>query len=427
MNYRIFLIFFVFFFSQHVGAQSMTLDVVQTRFEEEVGKLDERLKERSEALRQNYLGALLRMESRARSESDLDGVVAAQTEISRVETAHAPLRPTQEAAHPEMIRLQEVVLGQLDGFELTRARDLLNLKENLKRFANNQSMDLTQRGDIDAALAWRNWSEGLEQRADVQSAQHLVQRDEARRARVTEVARADRHAAFQGEPLTLIQEEAEDWVDAPRLFLMGNEPKGSEKRLIESTPSAIGSGHALVQARLRLVDEEDTLGRYNNRWSRFRHRAHLYVARLQLTPLPGRRLDESLVVFDLYKRGSGSTREIIRTDRAILPPIEEGSRVVVDAGVYAYESQSHRTSWGHRSDHSTADEFHGFIVTLFDREGKILYQRSSDRGLDSHARTEPPEPRAPTPVHQPMHGGGHELPPGVRVHREGDQIMIIRE
>lgn len=389
----VYCIFFVTFCTVGVvPAQVMSLEEVKARYTLEAEKLKEQRVEKEDALRESYLTALLRMELKARTDSDLDGVLAAQREIERVEKDSEPLVAHSPPVHHEVLRMQNLIKRQVKVFQQEEARGLSSMVENLVRFADTRSRDLTRVGDIDAALAWRGWSEELAQSPEVVAATRLLRESEARQGEGEPERPAELHPALRGNPLAIIDKKTEEFEDGTRAFLLGNEPEGNEKRINESTPNAAGSGHALLQGRLRLVDEDNTLARQNNRWVRYHHRAHMYVPRVQLTPLPGRELGRTLVVFDLFKRGSGSRREVIRTDTAILPPIAERTQVVVDAGVYAYETSQHRTSWGSRGDHTTADQFYGFIVTLFDAEGNLIYQRCSDRALDSHARTEPPTP-----------------------------------
>lgn len=389
-----------------LNAQGLTLEALETRWGEEVAAVNARHLESLEGLKRNYLAALLRFEARARSESDLDGVLEAQREITRLDEI-GELAPAVFSTHPEIARMQGVMRQQVQSIGLTKANEIAGLAQNVRRFSESNSMELTQRGNIQEALAWREWGEELFRRPEVIQAQQLTRSAEARERRESAPPPVQAHPSVQGAPTELIRTSANDFVDTPRAFVLGNEPSGSERRVIESRPSAAGSGHTLLQGRLRLVDEEDTLSRYTSRWSSYRSRSHLYVPRLQVSPLPGQTLGKSLVVFDLFKRGTGNRREIIRTDRLILPPIESGTVVVVDSGVYEYNSSRYRSNiGGYRRDQATADEFHGFIVSIFDEQGNLLYQRGSDRGLDSFARNEPPappEPRSPSP---PPHDQG---------------------
>lgn len=374
-------------------AQEITLQVAEERYQQEVAKLTTERDQKNHTLIQSYIGELMRYEARARSNSDLDGVLAAREEITRVETegATASAQPPEDG---EIARLQSLMLRQARVHARTKGEQLLQFQEGVIRFASTQSMNRTQQNDIEGAIAWRDWAQGLQERPETVRARQHVQ---AQAQHPSGPRNIERHSSFQGrERAEWIREPLENFVDTPRAFILGHEPRGREPRQTESTPSAAGSGHTLLQGRLRLVDEEDTLNRYNNPWSSFRERSHLYVPRLQITPLPNRNLEESLVVFDLYRRGSGARREIIRTDSIWVPPIPGGTQVVVDAGVYSYNSARYRAVGGYRSDQATADLFHGFIVTIFDTGGRIIYQRSNDRGLDSFARREPPDFTPPT-------------------------------
>jgi len=397
MSTRILVIFTLCWLCNLHGQETpFTLESAETRYQEELKKLTEERDKRDQALVQNYLGELLRYEARARNSSDLDGVLAARGEVARVENegVQPPAAPSPDT---EVARLQEMMLEQSRRHARMKGERLLELLEGITRFAGTQSMEHTRRNDIPGAIAWRDWAQNLQQRPEALRAKG---HSETSGGPSGGPGDAETLPTLHSSPVAEVHARpVEDFVDQPRAFVLGNEPKGKETRQNESTPSAAGSGHTLLQARLRLVDEEDTLNRYNTPWSSFRLRSHLYVPRLQFTPLPGRNMGESLVVFDLFKRGSGANREIIRTDSLRLPPVPAGAQVVIDAGVYAYQSERYRASYagGHRGEQASADLFHGFIVTIFDRQGRMLFQRSNDRGLNAFARTEPPPLPPPPP------------------------------
>ncbi|MCH8512678.1 MAG: hypothetical protein LAT83_13655 [Kiritimatiellae bacterium] len=396
MQMKILNLTLIFFLLSPLGsAQELTLEALESRFDEETTKVEERFRENVQGLERNYTAALLRFENSARTIPDLDGVLAAQEEIKRVERGQG-LRPSALSSHEEISRMQTMVRNHMDRFELARAEELMRLVTFVRNFSDNTSNELTQRGDIQTAVAWRDWGEKVSKRPDVLAAKALMEKNAARTEREVPAAPPrEIHPALRGDPFKVINEPVDDFVDNPRAYVFGNEPKGGEKRVTASTPSAAGSGHTLMQGRLRLVDEEDMLSRYTSRWSSYRERSHLYVPRLQLNPLPGQTIPKSLVVFDLFKRGSGSRREIIRTDSVIIPPVQAGTQLVVDSGVYAYNSAQYRSSIsGYRSDRATADQFYGFIVSVFDESGNLIFQRASDRALDSHARSDPPASEA---------------------------------
>ena len=74
------------------------------------------------------------------------------------------------------------------------------------------------------------------------------------------------------------------------------------------------------------------------------------------------------------------------------PAMPSGARWVADSGTYSYETTSlDYTIPGYDRDTATADEFYGFIVSIFDQDGQLLLQRATERMLNEYARTSVPD------------------------------------
>lgn len=385
------LLVFVIVFTCISRAQQPSLPDVEKRLEEEVSKVRAQKEEKIKTLRQNYLTALLRLEATSRANGDLDGLQAARDEIQRIDGTK-PLAVEAPSTHTELRRLQDVISGQLGEFSRTESKALADLVSAVTRFAETTSTTLTQQNRIEEAMQFREWSRGLLQRPEFAEAlqQARVETPVTPPPGDTPVDTAQVHPQFGKDPVPFQASGEVTFGEEAKAYILGQEPKATEKRVNMSTPSAQGSGLTLISAQLRLVDEENTVNKNFTGWSSHRQKTHLFVGRLQMTPLPGRSIGRSLVTFDLYKKGSGSRREIIRTDSILIPPVAAGQQVVVDSGVYAYETEKYRYTGGYRYESATADEFNGYIVSVFDERGKLILQRSSDRQLDDYARTEPP-------------------------------------
>jgi len=369
---------------------AMELEQADERFAQELATIQGSTREKLTALRNSYLSALLRFETRVRTGGDLDGVQAARQEIQRVENGES-LLPPEPATHPDLLQMQEVIEQQLSRFRLEESTAIRELVQNVQRYASGQASSLTQQGEIPKALSWRNWGQELEEREPVERALTFLTELEGAAPDPDEQLAAERHPALEGEPVEIVTRRSEEFSERPAAYRLGSQPDGDEKRLRPGTPSMQGSGHTRVSVQVRLVDEVDTLATERTGWSTARSKAHTYVARLQISPLVGKPLGRTLAVFDLFKRGSGSQRELLRSDRILLPPQEPGVQRVVDSGMYRYETFKYRDDWGYRLEQATADEFYGYVVTVFDEKGNMILQRSSDRALDEYAREAPPE------------------------------------
>ena len=273
---------------------------------------------------------------------------------------------------------------------------MVKLCKALAQYMENGSATLTQQGKIEEALKWRARAktvfeiDAYADAARVLETQQTALPTETKATAETESKTV--HPALKGKPAEIAAKPAAEVSPRPSAYWAGNEPSANEKRVTESTPGAAGMGHTQLTGKLKLIDETVTKNKYNTGYSSWKEQSHLYVGRVQFAPLPGKALGKTLVVFDLYKRGSGSKREVIRTDRILLPPVESGQQVVVDSGAYEYDTSKYRSSYSaYRYDYTSADEFYGFVVSFFDEEGKLFYQRTSEKALGEYARHIPPD------------------------------------
>lgn len=385
------------------GGYAQTLEDFEERFDSELMKIEEKADESEEGLRKQYMGALLRFDAEARRNGDLDGLEAARLEIKRVESP-GTLEVDGETGHEHINRMRGIIRKKMRQIRVSRAKNVSRMVESVERYAHNHSTRLTRENRIEDAKAWRDWSEALRERPLVANALNRINQIEAKERRM-EAARNDPsnfHEALQGSPVVLVKAPAKEFPGSPAAYLAGNEPKGSDKRLSGvRTPSAAGAGNSLVSSRVMLVEDEATLSSSRSSYYSTRRKEHVYVPRVEISPLPTKSLGRSLVVFDLYRRGSGSKREIIRTDQLLLPPVESGVKLVLDSGPYEYETHKTRSAYFGSSKSATAHEFYGYVVSIFDQDGALFYQRATESGLEDYARETPPSGGGDDPEGKP--------------------------
>ncbi|GEM_PF-1066376 len=378
-------------------AQSLTLKDFEARFEEELAKIVQARQEKQAELRGKYMGALLRIESAAKRQGDLNGVESARAEIKRVEL-EPNLAPEELSTNPEIARIQNVVKETVREYQVEQNQKVQQLVQTVRGYIESASSNLVQQDKIEEAISWRNWGEKLEDRPKVAAALEMLQ-EKRRRLEELENRPPDVesfHPLLREDPVRFPKEKAKQFPDEPNAYRAGTEPSGKEKRLGSAKiPTAKGAGNTILSGRVKLIEEEVTTSSNRTSYSSAREKSHLFVARVEFNPLPGKQLGRTLVIFDLYKRGAGSRREVIRTDSLVLPPVPSGQRVVVDSGPYRYESSQYRYAWGSRSETATAEEFYGYIVSFFNEEGDLFYQRATESVLEDYARTAPPEVEDP--------------------------------
>lgn len=387
---KTYLYIFLSFSLNMVFAQTMTLDDFTARFNEELDKISATRKQETDSLNVKYLGALLRLETKAKTSGNLTLLQAVRAEVTRIEEGRAldvfGEKPPEELAH-----MQQVMETLAVQYRKEEAEQVVGLVEKLKDYAQSRVTEATRQNQISNAVAWQGWVDGLADNETVQAAYSLTgTTEQASGNGGDEESAEDMHAALKGRPAKIETQRPTEYSDYPKAYKSGFEPLGKEKRIRSSTPSMQGAGNTKLTGAPKLIEEKDIQksGYSNN----LKEKSYVYVPRLAISPLVGKRLDRTLVVFDLFKRGTGSKRSIIRTDSIVLPPLSAGEQVVVDAGKYEYEVEEYDSSWSSFDyKESTADEFYGFIVTIFDKQGNMIYQRSSERILDDFARKQPPE------------------------------------
>ena len=396
--YRSNSVSYLHFFTLCVGVllspalYAQSLSDFEKRFDAELEKIQRSAGESEESLRKNYLGALLRFEAEARRSGDLEGLEIARREIQRVES-QGPLETDVGVGHERIDQMRGIIREKMKEIRLSRAKRVAGMVEGVERYARNQAKQLTRDNQITDAKAWRDWSETLRERPKVAKAMDRMDQVEARKRKIEKEANdpSNFHPSLRGTPVELVNTPGKEFPDRPTAYVAGKEPQGEDKRLGGvRTPSAAGSGMTLVTSRVKLVEDESTLSSTRSSYHSSKRKQHVYVPRLEISPLPNKSLGRSLVVFDLYRRGSGSKREVIRTDRLLLPPLESGRKVVLDSGPYEYETYKIRSSYFGNSKSSTAHEFYGFIVSIFDQDGKLFYQRATESGLEDYARERVP-------------------------------------
>ncbi|MGA0332503.1 MAG: hypothetical protein ACO3N7_00840 [Kiritimatiellia bacterium] len=314
-------------------------------------------------------------------------------EITRVENQET-LPRFRALGPPQLEEMRKTMFTLKQAVQKEESESVVGLVNNLKAYAQSRSSEFTRQGDIETAVAWRDWEQSLQENAVIASAYEFSGGggDSVNRGRDREQAQPDVHDALSGSTARIITDPQDTFSGSPRVYWSGAEPKGKEKRIQRaSTPNAKGAGHTKLTAQILLIEEEDTLRKSSSILSSYKEKELTFVPRIKMSPLVGQSLDRTLVVFDLYKRGLGSKRGVIRTDQILLPPLASSDTVVVDAGTYKYETEEYDSRYSsYDYESASADEFYGYIVTIFNKDGEMIYQRATERVLDDYARETPP-------------------------------------
>lgn len=206
------------------------LPLFQDRFAEEVGKLDSEHAEKVERLRVTYLGALLRLESAARQSGDLEKLIALRGEIARAENDENLLSANANE-HEGIRRLQATLGDQLAAMNQERSERLLALVKNVQQFTERMSTEVLRGGDLEGALAWRDWGRELGIQYNPRGqivAPDAVPANELRLSPAIRIVKAQYGAPGRWMDVTELAREALDNTTGLQIQRAGNEWAGRD-------------------------------------------------------------------------------------------------------------------------------------------------------------------------------------------------------
>lgn len=214
-------------------AELPELTEAQARFEEHLEALEAERLARLETLSQAYGEALQRLEAQVRQSGALEALLEVRQEIARV--AETLESAPDAAQYAPLAGLQQTLAGSLQQVRTAheaRVRQLVTRAQEASRQASSQVLRL---GDLEQAIAWRNWGDSLQEHLmpDVQpEAVRLSPAIQVRSARygarnrwldVTEQVRQALHAE-RGLAIPLI---SNDWA--------GSDPAHGHPKTLEVT------------------------------------------------------------------------------------------------------------------------------------------------------------------------------------------------
>jgi hypothetical protein len=181
--------------------------------------------------------------------------------------------------------------------------------------------------------------------------------------------------------------EAEE--EGPRFGLVTIYPKGSEpKRTAKKEPAyhtgndSIAAGSKII-ATVQKITEEKTTSRSRGSEYRTRNIKKAYIPRLVFMAGPSHNFKDATILFEYFTR-QGNTRRIVKSDRARIPMLQSMKYMVADAEGYANvitKTAGVEEYAGSPSRSSEKPEYYGFIASIYDREGTMIFQRCTNRSL----------------------------------------------
>lgn len=140
-------------------AEIPDLERFQEMFAGQMRELETLQTARVERLRSSYLAALLRLEQQSRQSGDLDGLLLIRNEIQRAEES-GDLR-SDISSHASLAELQRTLERNVQQEQTSHADRVQHLVERARSFSRQAMAEVLRAGDVDAAIAWRDWGDSL--------------------------------------------------------------------------------------------------------------------------------------------------------------------------------------------------------------------------------------------------------------------------
>ncbi len=134
---------------------------------------------------------------------------------------------------------------------------------------------------------------------------------------------------------------------------------------------------------MQKITEEKTTSRSRDSEYSTRNIKKAYIPRLVFMAGPSHNFKDATILFEYFTR-QGNTRSIVKSDRARIPMLQSMKYMVADAEGYANvitKSEGVEEYAGSLSRTSEKPEYYGFIASIYDRQGTLIFQRCTNKSL----------------------------------------------
>ena len=359
---------------------------VQDRFGYLLNELTIKRNTEIERLNSIYEEKLVALEAEARSEGDLDGVVALRAEIERFRDTEQVSREEIQSEPSGLGNLQQIYLAAIvSGRVLEIDEQIVHLSDRYIRGLEEQKRNMVHADDIPTAKALRNEIERVQ--------------NNSRRIRALDTQQAAQ--ALLAESGTETAGDPQDdpvWEDG--VYPLGDEPSfsGSEKNLRHTAHSRAVAhfGHLTLLVREESSDVRDRRSGYyhGGRWRRYnvQYGEFQYYPRVVFRPSPREDIRLGSAVFQYYADplASSESLKLVRTEIIPLPrTLNSAQGVVVDGGGVGYTM----SEWRPRgSGRSRGHRHAGIVVSIYDVNGDLVAQRADGLAFIDHGEISLPDP-----------------------------------
>lgn len=321
-------------------------------------------------LNKNYLNFIQRMEDQYQRSGNLDAVMGYRAERERFKKSGNIRREDINTSIPDLAKAQAHYRSiQSAPVFMAVEKEIVDLTERYLSAIERVERQLVMSNKLEEAQTVRAEQQRVKEMPEYRMAQQLLATTEA--------------PALAASPTT------QAWPTG--VYRLGEEPPmEASEVMLRYTGMKSRAMAPRVQGKLfvTMKSEETRDSKSQSSWSSSIEKSgfYSYFPRLVLRPSAHESLDGATVVFEYFIRPLGDrTRPArSRTEHIPLPPMNKGENVVVDgAGVrlYQYKSEDYSRYGGYRSENQTGAQLYGFIASVYDASGEMIFQRTDKSQL----------------------------------------------
>lgn len=382
------------------------LDAMRAKYEQAQQVLTESAESRADRVISAYKEELEEGATKATADGNLEVAIAFREELERVN-----VDPIIPAAHPGTIKslrtLQEAYRPSLDEAVVPISRKIVTLNKHYLRSLSRLRKKRRSANDTAGAARVKAESARILDSDALKIAMATVKRMDAPKKKKTTPKPKPKPAQQQPEeqPVQHIASAPVTAIPKAAFYAPGKEPRQRTWKLtLYHTSQASRAILSNVRAEVVIFEDDSGVVRQKSSNKYYTHRSEsgkvMYVPRITLAAQGSGGLKDSTMVIEYMSRDKNTKKAIARdrTEHVKFPKMPSGKRIVVDGGGVGLDTQSTKYS-GYiyaTGKHEYGREIFGFIISVFDGNGSMIYQRCTQRSLKNYVRDGiPPEQYGP--------------------------------
>ncbi len=391
-------------FLQALGEVPARLVSLRNIYAEHMRKIQEEYQTLHDTWPEAYLRDVQRIGMAFQQAGNLDGLRAAREEENRFRTDRTISEKNPASVLPELVALRKQHRMRKNQIRIARARKIDELTSRYAAGLKTLQAERTRAGNIDEALQYNGEIKRVQALPEVTSARFelaATEGEEANLADRQDEAKAEAEKAAKAE-----DDKIQDPIQSPDgvSIVEGTTPPRDTDLAFRTLSLNLSSRTRLarnISVRARLAQEADSASarttssfyRATSRSGQRQYHVQLDLRSASTTEFfSGARL-----LVDFYGRDAdrGARRlapQLITSELVDLPDLNTERWVFVTFPPVSVQTDFSRTStYSGTSTSRRGQEFHGVVVSVFDKNEELIYQSTCSRDLDSLAPAEFPK------------------------------------